>query len=131
MPREEGNMARGFLVTGSLFGLTGVAAGAFGAHALRGVLEPRMLEVFQVAVRYQMLHALALLAAAWVAQRAPGAWAVRAGTCLAAGIALFSGSLYVVTLGGPTWAGAVTPLGGITLMAGWACLALAGGRLDL
>jgi uncharacterized membrane protein YgdD (TMEM256/DUF423 family) len=123
-------MTRTFFLAGAVFGLTAVAAGAFGAHALRGTLEPRALEVFEVAVRYQMLHALALLAAAWVADRAPGPWAVRAGLCLIAGVLVFSGSLYLVSLGGLRWLGAVTPVGGVTLMAGWACLALAGRRLS-
>ncbi len=123
-------MTRWFFLAGSTFGFLGVAAGAFGAHALRGVLEPRMLDVFEVAVRYQMLHALALLAAAWVSSRAPGRWAAWSGGLFVTGIALFSGSLYLLTLAGQRWAGVVTPLGGATLLAGWACLALAGNRIS-
>ncbi len=122
-------MMRWIFLAGSTFGFLGVAAGAFGAHALRETLEPRMLEVFGVAVRYQMLHALALLATAWVSSQSPGRWAAWAGALFLIGILLFSGSLYLITLADLRWVGAVTPLGGVTLLAGWACLALAGNRI--
>jgi uncharacterized membrane protein YgdD (TMEM256/DUF423 family) len=89
-----------------------------------------MLEVFEVAVRYQMLHALALLATAWVSGKAPGRCAAWSGGLFVTGIVLFSGSLYLLTLAGQSWAGAVTPVGGAALLAGWACLALAGRRLS-
>jgi uncharacterized membrane protein YgdD (TMEM256/DUF423 family) len=122
-------MTRWFFLAGSVGGFLGVAAGAFGAHALREILEPRMLEVFETAVRYQMLHSLALLAAGWVSSKAPGRFAVWSGGFFVGGIVLFSGSLYLLTLAGQRWAGAVTPLGGAALLAGWACLALAGRQL--
>jgi uncharacterized membrane protein YgdD (TMEM256/DUF423 family) len=110
-------------------GFLAVAAGAFGAHALRGKLEPRMLDVFEVAVRYQMYHALALLAAGAIAARASGRRAAVAGSLFVAGTVLFSGSLYLVSVAGLRWMGAVTPLGGAALLAGWAALAAAAWRL--
>ena len=122
-------MARFWWVCGALSGLVAVAAGAFGAHVLRPRLEPRMLEVFETAVRYQMYHALALLAVAWLRGRVPGALPGVAGGLLLGGTIAFSGSLYALSLGAPTWLGAVTPLGGLAYLAGWAFLAAAGWRL--
>ena len=87
-----------------------------------------MLAVFETAVRYQMYHALALLAVAWAAQRWPGGLTQWAGWLLVAGILIFSGSLYVLVLTGPRWMGAITPIGGVALIAGWACLLLAAVR---
>jgi uncharacterized membrane protein YgdD (TMEM256/DUF423 family) len=121
------------LVWAGLLGATGVAAGAFGAHAMRGTLGAAgMREVWETAVRYQLLHAAALLGfAGWLRFAAkPGgrgaAWAVR---LWVSGTALFSGSLYALALGGPRWLGPVTPIGGAALIAGWisaAAAALAG-----
>jgi uncharacterized membrane protein YgdD (TMEM256/DUF423 family) len=102
-----------------------VAAGAFGAHALRARLEPADLQVFETAARYQMYHGLALIAAGWVAERWPGPLASAAGWCFVIGILLFSGSLYALTLSGARILGAITPLGGLAFLAGWACLAMA------
>jgi len=116
------------LVAASLFGLTGVAAGAFGAHALKTRLDPEALAIFDTAARYQQLHALALLGSAWVAQQWPGRAARASGLCFSAGIVLFSGSLYALSLSGVRWLGAITPLGGLLLMAGWLTLALAAWR---
>lgn len=118
-------MSRMFLTLGAVSAAIAVACGAMGAHALRGRLDGRMLETFEVAARYQMYHALALLAAAWVAGRAPGILSGAAGWLFVAGTLLFSGSLYVLSLGGPRWLGPVTPMGGVAFMAGWICLALA------
>jgi uncharacterized membrane protein YgdD (TMEM256/DUF423 family) len=112
-----------FLVLGSLFAGAAVALGAFGAHALRGRLSPAMLDVFETGVRYQMYHALALLAVAGAAARWPGAGAAAAGWLFVAGTLLFSGSLYVLTLTGARWLGAVTPLGGAAFILGWLVLA--------
>jgi len=116
------------LAWAGILGATGVAAGAFGAHALRGTLEAAdMRSTWETAVRFQLVHAAALLGfAGWLrASAAPGgrraAWAVR---LWAAGAALFCGSLYALALGGPRWLGPVTPLGGAALIAGW-ILALA------
>ena len=102
-----------------------VALGAFGAHALHSRVAPGLLDVFETGVRYQMYHALALLACAWVLERrlAGAPWAAAAAWLFLAGSVVFCGSLYVLTLSGARWWGAVTPLGGLALLAGWACLA--------
>lgn len=118
-------MARFFMFCGALSGALAVAAGAFGAHALRGRLEPRLLEIYEVGARYQMYHALALLAVGWIASRQPGPLPLAAGWLFVAGTAIFSGSLYAMGLGGPTWLGAVTPIGGVAFIAGWVALAAA------
>ena len=122
-------MARTFWWLGCFFGLTGVAAGAFGAHALRARLPADLLAVFETGARYQMVHALALLAVALIAARAPSGAASAAGWLFAAGIVVFSGSLYALALTGVRGLGAVTPLGGLCFLAGWAALALAGRAL--
>ena len=109
-------------------GATGVALGAFGAHVLKGALQAAaMWEAWGTAVNFQLLHAAALLGiAAWLrAAPAPSravAWAAR---LLAAGTVLFSGSLYLLALGGPRWVGPLTPLGGLSLIAGWIVVATA------
>lgn len=118
-------MDRLFLMIGALSAGLGVAAGAFGAHALRARLEPRLLEVFETAVRYQMYHALALLAAAWLASRVPGSMSTAAGWLFVAGSVIFSGSLYAMVFTGVRALGAITPIGGVCFIAGWVCLALA------
>ena len=115
-------MDRVFFVAGALSGLIAVAAGAFAAHGLRHQLAPEQLGVFETAARYQMYHALALLAVAWAAVRWPGSSAVLAGWCFVAGIVVFSGSLYVLAFTGVRWLGAITPLGGLAFLAGWALL---------
>lgn len=115
-------MDRLFFGLGAFFAFVGVAAGAFGAHGLRGRLDPEMLEIFEVGVRYQMYHAFALLATAWAASRWPGPHAAMAGWLFVAGIVIFSGSLYVLSLTEVRWLGAVTPLGGLAFMAGWVYL---------
>jgi uncharacterized membrane protein YgdD (TMEM256/DUF423 family) len=106
-------------LVGGLIGLCGVAAGAFGAHGLKAVVTPNRLETFEVAVRYQMYHALALLLAGLLDARA-AAW------CFLAGTVIFSGSLYLLVLTEQRWLGAVTPVGGLVLLAGWVLLALQG-----
>ncbi len=115
---------RTFWILGCTFGLLAVAAGAFGAHALRDRLTPEYLAVFETGVRYQMYHAFALLAAAWAAGQWPGGSATWAGWLFTAGIVIFSGSLYILTLSGVRWLGAITPIGGVALLAGWVALAL-------
>jgi len=119
---------RRFLQLGALSGFIGVAAGAFGAHALRSRLDADLLAVFETGARYQMYHALALIAAAWASTRWPGTLATAAGWCFATGTLLFSGSLYALALTGVRGLGAVTPLGGAAFLAGWLCLALAASR---
>jgi uncharacterized membrane protein YgdD (TMEM256/DUF423 family) len=122
-------MDRTFLLLGALGGFLAVAFGAFGAHALRSRLSPEMLAVFETGVRYQMYHALALLL---VAATIPhlGGWLVRtAGWLFTAGIVIFSGSLYLLAMTGVTILGAITPIGGLAFLAGWACLAIAAAAL--
>lgn len=119
---------RTFLLLGALFALLGVALGAFGAHALRERVSPADLEVFETGVRYQMYHALGLMAVAWAAARWPGGATTAAGWLFVAGIVVFSGSLYALVLSGVRWLGAVTPLGGLSFLAGWAALAWAAWR---
>ena len=118
-------MDRTFAVLGALSGFVGVAAGAFGAHALRDRLSPDLLAVFHTGAQYQMYHALALVAAGWAAARWPGGAASAAGWLFLAGTLLFSGSLYALALTGVRALGAVTPIGGVAFLAGWACLAWA------
>ena len=121
-------MDRLFFGLGAAFGFVAVAAGAFGAHALRARLSADLVGVFETAARYQMYHALALLAVAWAASRWPGALPQWAGWLFVAGTVLFSGSLYALALSGVRWLGAITPLGGAAFLAGWVCLALAARR---
>lgn len=118
-------MDRTFLLIGAVAAFTGVAAGAFGAHALRSRLSTEMLAVFETGVRYQMYHALAILLVAAAAARLDG-WLIRtAGWLFAAGMLLFSGSLYALALLGMTALGVITPIGGLAFLAGWACLIVA------
>ena len=121
-------MDRLFFGVGSLSALLAVAAGAFGAHALKVRLTPDLLAVFETAVRYQLVHSLALLASAGAVSRWPMLATRLAGVFFIVGIVLFSGSLYVLTLSGLRGFGIVTPFGGVALMAGWACLAWAAWR---
>jgi uncharacterized membrane protein YgdD (TMEM256/DUF423 family) len=114
---------RAFIGLGAALAGVAVAAGAFGAHGLRGRLDPDMLAVFETAARYQMYHALALLFVGWAAARWPAGQAPLAGWLFVAGIVLFSGSLYVLALSGVRWLGAVTPFGGLCFLAGWVVLA--------
>ncbi|MSR06970.1 MAG: DUF423 domain-containing protein [Gemmatimonadetes bacterium] len=117
-----------FGVAGAVSGFIAVAAGAFGAHALRSRLPTDQLAVFETGVRYQAYHALALFAVAWAASRGTGPQAAWAGWLFVVGTVVFSGSLYVLALSGTRWWGAVTPLGGVSFLAGWACLAWAMGN---
>jgi len=103
----------------------GVVLGAFGAHGLKARVTPDLLVIFETGVRYHMYHALALLAVGWAASRFPSARVEAAGYLFVAGILVFSGSLYTMTLTGLRWLGAVTPLGGLAFIAGWASLAWA------
>jgi uncharacterized membrane protein YgdD (TMEM256/DUF423 family) len=119
-------MDRLFLAFGSLFGGLGVALGAFGAHILRDRLAPNMLANFETGVRYQMYHALALLAVVWAIGRWPASGLpVAAGWLFVAGTVLFSCSLYALALSSLRWLGTITPLGGVAFVAGWLCLFLA------
>jgi uncharacterized membrane protein YgdD (TMEM256/DUF423 family) len=115
------------LLAAGLTGASAVAAGAFGAHALRGRLPERLLDIYQTAADYHLVHGAALLALALLAPRgsrplAAAFWAMFAGT------AIFAGTLYALALTGAGWLGAITPIGGAVMIAGW--LAAAWGGLD-
>lgn len=117
-------MSRTFFMTAGVLGFLGVAGGAFGAHALRGTIEPELLSAFEVGVRYQMYHVFALAFAAWAFDRYQRPEFVRAGWLFVFGVAVFSGSLYIMSFTGMRWLGAVTPLGGLSFLAGWVFLIL-------
>ncbi len=121
-------MDRVFFGVGAVLGAVGVAAGAFGAHALRTRLAPEMLAVFETGVRYHLMHALALLAVGWAAARWPGPAVTAAGWLFVAGILLFSGSLYALALTGVRTLGLVTPAGGVAFILGWIALVWAAWR---
>lgn len=112
----------------AVFGLLGVALGAFGAHGLKSKVSAEDLAIFDTAVRYQLWHALALFCVALAARQRPSPWLQRAGIAFVAGIAIFSGTLYVLVLADLRWMGAITPIGGVALMLGWLFLAVAFGR---
>jgi uncharacterized membrane protein YgdD (TMEM256/DUF423 family) len=115
-------MDRTFALLGSVSALLAVAAGAFGAHTLRARISADLLQTFETAARYQMYHALALFCVAWSATRWPGTPVRAAGWLFVGGTVLFSGSLYLLSLTGIRWLGAITPLGGLLFLAGWLCL---------
>jgi len=116
-------MDRIFFILGCLSALIAVAAGAFGAHALRGKLTADALNTFEVGVRYQFYHALALIAVAWAISHWPNANVAIAGWLFLGGTVLFSGSLYALSLAGLQGFGIVTPIGGLLFIAGWLYLA--------
>jgi len=118
-------LARIFLVLGALSGFSSVAAGAFGAHALRQRLDEKLLAVFETGARYQMFHALALLVIGALAARGESRALAVAGWAMVAGTVLFSGSLYALALSGVRGLGAITPLGGVAFLVGWLALAWA------
>ncbi|NEO01798.1 MAG: DUF423 domain-containing protein [Moorea sp. SIO3I7] len=120
-------MTRIFLAIASILGGLSVAAGAFASHALKEKLTERALEIFQTGARYQMYHALALMLVALLLSRAEVAQTplTLAGSAFITGIAIFSGSLYALSLTGIKWLGAIAPLGGAALILGWGCLAIA------
>jgi len=122
-------MLRGFLLLAAFFGFTGVALGAFAAHGLKARLSAEYLAIFQTGVTYQLVHALALFGVALLSAQVPGRLAGWAGALFTAGIVLFSGSLYVLTLTGVGKLGIITPIGGAAFLAGWACLGLLAWRL--
>jgi uncharacterized membrane protein YgdD (TMEM256/DUF423 family) len=116
-------MDRLFIGLGALSAFLGVAAGAFGAHGLRGTLPPDLLATFETGVRYHIYHALGLLAVGIIAGQWPGALVNAAGWLFVAGTVLFSGSLYLLSLTGARWLGAITPFGGVAFLIGWLLLA--------
>ena len=110
-----------FFVAGAALSFLAVALGAFGAHALRDRLGADLLSTFETGVRYHFYHALGLFAVAYASARWPAS-ATAAGWLFIAGIVLFSGSLYLLALTGVRWLGAITPLGGLAFLAGWAAM---------
>lgn len=117
-----------WLRIGAVLGFLAVAAGAFGAHGLEGRLEARALDRYETAVKYQVYHALALLAVGLLAmsRKTPGTAIQVSGWAFLLGIILFSGSLYAYALSGLRWLGMITPFGGIGFLVGWVALALSG-----
>lgn len=109
---------------GALLAGLGVAAGAFGAHGLKGLVPAELLTSWETACRYQIYHALMLVILGLLGERLPAKVVSQAGILFALGILLFSGSLYLMTLTGFRLLGAVTPLGGVAFLAGWALLSV-------
>jgi uncharacterized membrane protein YgdD (TMEM256/DUF423 family) len=127
-------MSRVFVILSGMLGFTAVALGAFGAHGLRSRLQDlpdgaKRLEWWNTAAQYHLNHALALAVAAWLLHRGAGTAANLAGWSFVGGVALFSGSLYVMTVTGQTKLGAITPLGGLLFLVGWGAVMVAGFRL--
>lgn len=124
-------MSKLFLFLAALSGFLSVAFGAFGAHALKQRLDAYALGVFETAVQYQFLHTLALLAVAILALWQPlSPWLKGSGYLFCFGIVVFSGSLYLLSLTGVKWLGAITPIGGLGFLGGWLCLAVAALQLS-
>jgi len=123
-------MTRIFFALGSIFCGLAVGLGAFGAHGLENILTPERLITYETAVRYQMYHAIALLVVALALARWPAAAKPlqTGGWLFVAGIILFSGSLYLLSVGGIKWLGVITPLGGVAFVAGWLFMTLAAWR---
>ncbi len=113
-----------FLLAGAVFMALAVLLGAFGAHALKTQLSPEMLAIYKTGVEYHFYHALGLLIIGLIAFHIPSRWLNWAGICLIAGIFLFSGSLYVLSISGIKAFGAITPLGGLAFVTGWVFLAI-------
>ena len=111
-----------FFTFGSSFSLLGVLFDTFGAHPLKDQLTPEMLDIFEVAVRYQMYHSIGLIVVAWAISQWRNSLTNAAGWCFVAGILIFSGSLYILSLTEIRWLGAITPIGGLAFIAGWGCL---------
>ena len=120
-------MTRLFLSVASILAGLSVAGGAFAAHALKEKLSERAIEIFETGARYQMYHSLALLVVALLLSRAEASQSllIAAGSAFIIGVAIFSGSLYALSLSGIKWLGAITPLGGVAFIIGWGCLAIA------
>ena len=119
-----------WLMIACALGFLCVAAGAFGAHALKARLTEDLMAVFQTGVQYAMLHVVALVAVSAVAARQPSGAATLAGILFCVGVVLFSGSLWTMALTGMRWLGAITPLGGLCFLAGWLALARAASKFE-
>lgn len=128
-------MTRIFIILSGLLGFSAVALGAFGAHGMRSRLESlpdgmKRLEWWNTAADYHLTHALALGLAAWLVHRGSSTSATVAGWSFVAGVALFSGSLYVMAITGQTKLGVITPVGGLFFLVGWGAIMVAGWRLS-
>lgn len=119
---------KGFVVAGALLAAVAVAAGAFGAHALADRLTPARLATWETAARYHLIHALALVLLGALSARWPAPLLSASGWLFLFGIVVFGGTVYALALGGPRWLGAITPIGGASLIAGWVVLAIAVAR---
>lgn len=115
---------RRWIALGAILAGVGIALGAFGAHALKSRVSSDLIAVYETGSRYHLYHAQGLMLLGLLAPYSTPAWIRRAGIGLTLGIVLFSGSLYLMTVTGVRMLGAVTPFGGISFMAGWACLAV-------
>lgn len=127
---EEELMSSTWIAHAGVHGVFGVAAGAFGAHALKTRLTPDLLEIWHTAAHYQLLHALAFGLCAWLVRAQPSGVARWAGRCFSFGVVIFSGSLYALALSGVRVFGAITPIGGAALIAGWVCVALSARQIS-
>jgi len=116
---------RKILLSGALFMALAVLLGAFGAHALKTNLSPEMMQVYKSGVEYQFYHALGLLLIGLIGFQIQSRYIKWSGTLISIGIIIFSGSLYILALSGFEWIGAITPIGGLSFVAGWVCLILA------
>ncbi|WGQ36537.1 DUF423 domain-containing protein [Alcaligenes faecalis] len=120
--------SRTILCLGALIMAVGVGLGAFGAHALRAMVDASALATWQTAVLYQLLHGLGLLLIAALGNRLHPAWHSRSAVLMLVGVLIFSGSLYILVLSGVKWLGAITPIGGVAMILAWLCLAFAAVR---
>jgi len=128
---EKRSSGQIFIGIGSLLAFTAVAMGAFAAHGLKNVLEPQWLEIIHTGVFYQLVHAVALVLVGVMAGKTPERPLLRwAGWLFVVGCCLFSGSLYVLALSGVRLWGMITPVGGVSLLGGWAALAAAAFRAE-
>jgi uncharacterized membrane protein YgdD (TMEM256/DUF423 family) len=119
-------MSKVFIILGSLNAFLAVALGAFGAHGLQNKLTEQMLATYETGVKYHMMHALGLILIGIISRYTSSSVLINwSGWLICAGIVLFSGSLYVLSISGIRWLGAITPLGGLCFLAGWLLLAVA------
>ncbi|PJF23280.1 MAG: DUF423 domain-containing protein [Phototrophicales bacterium] len=118
-------MSRYFILIAAGFGFIGVALGAFGAHGLAATLEANgRVDTFETAAKYQMYHALAMLGIAWLSTQYTSNWIKRAGYFITTGTVIFCGSLYILAITNLGFMGAIAPIGGVFLLAGWAAIAI-------
>ena len=113
-----------FILLSGIFGFLGVASGAFGAHALKSMLAADLLAIFETGSRYCLHHSMALLGTSLYHHHSPNRWLARACWCFSLGTTIFSGSLWILALSGMRWLGAITPIGGASLLAAWGCIVM-------